>query len=88
MIPTNIRPDAPDNPFCGGRESPPYQLEAVFMAWHVCRYGAMVAQDDVELGLLFNEEEAIRLIRTNPAFYNAVKVCLEALKRVGRKYTA
>ena len=58
-----------------------YEVEALLLAWNVCRYGKLVAEMGIELGEWFDEGEAIGLVRGNAAFYNAVKMCQIAMLR-------
>ena len=58
-----------------------YEVEALLLAWNVCRYGKLMAEMGVELGERFDEEKAIDLFRNNVGFYNSVKMCHGALMR-------
>ena len=58
-----------------------YELDAMILAWNVCRYGKLMAEMGVELGERFDEEKAIDLFRNNVGFYNSVKMCHGALMR-------
>jgi len=58
-----------------------YEIEALLLAWNVCRYGKLVADMGIELGEWFDEGEAIGLVRENAPFYNAVKMCHAAMLR-------
>ena len=58
-----------------------YELDAMLLAWNVCRYGKLIAEMGVEFGELFNEEKAIDLFRNNAGFYRSVKMCHGALMR-------
>ena len=58
-----------------------YELDAMILAWNVCRYGKLIAEMGVELGEWFDEDKAIDLLRNNAGFYRAVKMCHVAMMR-------
>ena len=58
-----------------------YEIEALLLAWNVCRYGKLVADMGIELGEWFDEGDAIWLARKNAPFYAAVKACHAAMMR-------